>query len=98
MKTVGNNIVPLDGFAALITVIASAMTIHIYAKIGVPVSSSQSIVGAVIGIAFGKKLKDYINYKIILNIAIGWISTPLIAGILAIILFYLSKFRIVYHG
>ena len=50
MKTVGRGIVKLDACSALIVVLSNAITVHIYAIIGVPVSTSQAVVGAVLGI------------------------------------------------
>ena len=43
MKTVGREIVRLDAFSALIVVLAEAVTVHIYAFVGVPVSASQAL-------------------------------------------------------
>jgi PiT family inorganic phosphate transporter len=82
MLTVGGGLVKLDGFSAFIAVLSEAITVHIYAKIGVPVSTSQAIVGAVIGIGFVLGGRA-INNRALLQILIGWISTPLLAGILA---------------
>jgi hypothetical protein len=47
MMTVGSGLVALDGFSAFVAVLSEAITIHIYVAIGVPVSTSQAIVGAV---------------------------------------------------
>lgn len=79
MYTIGKKLVPLDAFSALIAILAEAITVHIYAKVGVPVSTSQAIIGAVLGIGIIKGMRT-INIKIFISIIIGWISTPLIAG------------------
>ena len=85
MLTVGGGLVKLDGFSAFIAVLSEAITIHIYAIIGVPVSTSQAIVGAVLGIGIALGTRS-INNRTLFNIVIGWISTPLIAGILAFVM------------
>lgn len=85
MLTVGGGLVKLDGFTAFIAVLSEAITVHIYAIIGVPVSTSQAIVGAVLGIGFALGTRS-INNRTLLNIVIGWISTPLIAGIIAFVM------------
>ncbi|MGM0443121.1 MAG: inorganic phosphate transporter [Fibrobacterota bacterium] len=78
MMTVGRNVIPLDGFSALIAVIAHAAAVHLFAVIGVPVSTSQAIVGAVLAIGFIKN-RESIHYKTVLKVFSGWIVTPLIA-------------------
>ncbi len=95
MKTVGRGIIPIDSFSALVTVLASAITVHIYAFVGVPVSSSQAIVGAVIGIAFIKGFES-LNKRNVLYILYGWLCTPLISGILTVLLTFMSRIRITY--
>lgn len=79
MMTVGKGIVPLSDISGFIVVIASAITVYIYALIGIPVSSSQAVVGAIIGIGI---VKDYrtINFGMLGRIFVGWVLTPTIAG------------------
>lgn len=93
MLTVGKSIIPLDAFSALVTVIAHAVTVHIFAMIGVPVSTSQAIVGAVIGIGFIKNM-DAINYSVILKVFSGWFVTPLSSFIISFSLTFLSFLRL----
>ncbi len=82
MFTVGSRLVQLDAFSALVAVLAQAATVHIYAFVGVPVSTSQAVVGAVLGIGLFKGVKT-INGRTLVNILLGWVSTPLIAGAIA---------------
>ncbi|MBT4889165.1 MAG: inorganic phosphate transporter, partial [Rhodospirillales bacterium] len=57
----------------------------------VPVSSSQAVVGAVLGIAMLRGGRD-IRWKIVWNIVVGWMLTPIIAGIICFIgLFFLQN-------
>ena len=81
MMTVGRGLVPLDAFSALVAVAAQAMTVHIYAFIGVPVSTSQAIVGGVLGIGLLKGVRT-VNSRVLLRIMSGWLATPLIAGVI----------------
>ena len=78
MQTVGEKLVKLDPFSAFIAVLSMSIILNIYAVIGVPVSSSQAIVGGVLGIGFVKGVKT-INLKTLTNIVIGWLTTPLVA-------------------
>ena len=50
METVGTKLVRLDPFSALVVVLAEGLTVHFYTLLGVPVSTSQAVVGAVLGI------------------------------------------------
>ena len=79
MFTVGSKLVALDSFSALVAVLAEAGTVHIFAMLRVPVSTSQAIVGAVLGIGLYKGVKT-INRGTLLRIASGWVCTPAIAA------------------
>lgn len=50
METVGRKIVRLDPFSALVVVLAETVTVHFYTFIGVPVSTSQAVIGTVLGV------------------------------------------------
>ena len=86
MQTVGEKLVKLDPFSAFVAVLSMSIILNIYAIIGVPVSSSQAIVGGVLGIGFVKGVKT-INLKTLLNIVIGWLTTPLIAMIVSMAMY-----------
>lgn len=89
MFTVGSRLVQLGTFSALISVLAMAVTVHFYAMVGVPVSTSQAIVGAVLGIGIVKSVRT-INRSICLQICFGWILTPAIAGVICYLLAWLT--------
>lgn len=82
MLAVGGGIMPLDAFAALIAVLAMSITVHIFAIIGAPVSTSQGIVGAIIGIGFLRGAKS-IDYGVIKKISLGWVLTPTLSLVLS---------------
>ena len=82
MMTVGQRITLIGPVGAVIATFSHSLTIHIYTQIGVPVSSSQAIVGAVIGIGLVRGIRA-VNKDIIWKIFIGWFSTPVCSGVLA---------------
>jgi len=97
METVGSDIMVLSSESALVVVLSQALVLFIFSSqslsnffqsIGlppiplVPVSSSQVIVGAIIGIGFVKGLNN-IQFKVLGGIASGWVVTPLIAGLIS---------------
>jgi len=89
MLTVGKGITPLDAFSAFVVVLAQAVTVHIYALVGVPVSTSQAIVGAVLGIGLVRGI-HIINGRMLRRIMAGWIATPFIAAAVGAILYACS--------
>jgi phosphate/sulfate permease/DNA-binding CsgD family transcriptional regulator len=106
MMTVGNSLMKLNAETAIIVVLAHSLVLFVFSsqslsdlfvRIGlpaiplVPVSSSQAIVGAILGIGILKGGKN-IQLKVIGKIAIGWLLTPIIAGLLAFFtLFFMSN-------
>ncbi len=90
MMTVGRKLVKLDPFSAFIAVTSMAMVVHFYAKVGVPVSTSQAIIGAVLGIGMLKGAQT-INMKTLAFIVFGWIGTPLVALTLSFTLYSLIQ-------
>lgn len=106
MKTVGKNIYELSSDSALIVVLAHSIVLFIFSSSSlsefisglglpaiplVPVSSSQVIVGSIVGIGILKGTRN-INFKLLGSIASGWITTPIIAGIISFIsLFFVQN-------
>jgi PiT family inorganic phosphate transporter len=82
METVGKKLVRLDPFSALVVLLAQAITVHIYTFIGVPVSTSQAVIGAVLGVGLVKGIST-VSGRTLVNILIAWILTPAIAGFFA---------------
>jgi len=91
MNTVGKKIVELDGFSAFVSTFSAAITVHLFTQVGVPVSTSQAVVGGVTGVGLVKGART-VSRKTLLEIAIGWVSTPLSSGVIAYLLmrFYLA--------
>lgn len=90
MMTVGKNLVRLDAFTAFIAILSEAVTVHIYSIVGVPVSTSQAIVGAVLGVGLLKGVQT-INKRVLWRILFGWMGTPTISGGVAFAMFMLFQ-------
>jgi len=105
MNTIGNNIMELSSEAALVVVLAQALVLFIFSStalsnmivgIGlppipmVPVSSSQVIVGCILGIGLYKGARN-INFKVLGEIGLGWIISPLASGLLTFFLLFFMK-------
>ena len=93
MMTVGDQLGNLSATAALIAVISHSVVLFIFASRGleawlfnmglptiplVPVSSSQALVGAVVGISILQGLSA-IRWMVLGKIFFGWIVTPILA-------------------
>lgn len=91
MDTVGKKIVELDGFSAFVSTFSAAITVHVFTQVGVPVSTSQAIVGGVTGVGLVKGVRT-VSRRTLIEIAVGWFSTPLSSGVIAYLLmrFYLA--------
>jgi PiT family inorganic phosphate transporter len=88
MMTVGRGLVHLDAFSALVVVVAEGLVVHAYSLIGVPVSTSQAVVGGVLGIGIIRGVRT-VNRRALVGILSAWLATPIVSGGLALILFWI---------
>lgn len=72
----------LDAFTALVAVSSMSICVHVFAMVGVPVSTSQGIVGAIVGVGFIRGA-HVVNYQTLLRIGMAWFVTPFAALILS---------------
>lgn len=83
MMTVGGSIAEISQVDGFVVIIASALTVVLMGNLmGIPVSTSQSVVGAVIGAGIVNGVKT-VNFGVFKRIAIAWVSSPTVAGLLA---------------
>lgn len=97
MGTVGKGLMPLSPFAAWVVVLAQSLVLFIFASEGleyflashnlpviplVPVSATQAVVGAVIGIGLCKGAAKTIKWSVVVRIMCGWVVTPVIAALI----------------
>ncbi|MDR8522433.1 MULTISPECIES: inorganic phosphate transporter [Shewanella] len=90
MQTIGKNIThltPSRGFAAEL---AAASTVVIASGTGLPISTTQTLVGAVLGVGMARGIAA-INIGVVRNIVVSWVVTlPAGAG-LSIMFFFMIK-------
>ena len=84
--TVGKGITPLDIPGAFVAQISSAFGMHLFSMLGIPVSTSSAIVGAVVGVGLVKGARA-ISKKTILTILAGWVLTPTLSATSAFALY-----------
>jgi PiT family inorganic phosphate transporter len=88
--TVGKGITPLDIPGAFVAQVSSAFGMHLFSLLGIPISTSSAIVGAVVGVGLVKGARA-ISKKTIVTILVGWILTPTAAGSFAFLLYKVLK-------
>jgi PiT family inorganic phosphate transporter len=74
-------------FGMLAALLASGTWLLIASWRGWPVSTTHSIVGAVIGFGLVASGADSVHWSKCINIALSWVVTPIIAGIVSFLLF-----------
>jgi len=89
-NTVGKSITPLDLPGAFSAQISAAFGVHVFSMLGIPVSTSQAIVGAVIGVGLTKGVRS-VSQKKVTTIMVGWILAPTCAAVFAGVLFRMLR-------
>ena len=90
MKTIGKRITeltPSRGFAAEL---AAATTVVIASGTGIPVSTTHTLVGAVLGVGMARGIAA-LNLGVLKNIAVSWVVTLPAGAILSMIFFFMLK-------
>jgi len=90
IRTVGKNITeltPSRGFAAEL---AAASTVVIASGTGIPVSTTHTLVGAILGVGIARGI-GALNLRVVRNIMLSWVVTLPAGAILAIAFFFLLK-------
>lgn len=95
--TVGNDLLKITPLAGFVVVLASSLVLFVFSSQGleswlmsrglptvplVPISSSHAVVGGIVGIAIVKRFRN-IRYRVLGEIWLGWLTTPVIAGAIA---------------
>lgn len=84
IKTVGQGITPLTPSRAFAATLAAAFTVVVATGTGIPVSATQTLVGAVLGVGLARGI-GALNLTVIRNIFMSWIITIPAGAIFAVI-------------
>lgn len=90
MATIGTGIThltPSRGFAAEL---AAASTVVIASGTGLPISTTQTLVGGVLGVGMARGIAA-LNLGVVRNIVISWVVTLPIGACLSIVFFFMLK-------
>ena len=90
IATVGTSITTLTPSRAFAATLAAASTVIVSTSTGIPVSATQTLVGAVFGVGLARGI-DALNLNVIRNIFMSWIVTIPISAALATFFFYILQ-------
>jgi PiT family inorganic phosphate transporter len=99
IKTVGKNVLALNPVVAWIVILSQSLVLILFSSDGlenflisiglpplpaVPVSSTQAVIGAIVGIGLAKGGKE-VKWNLVLKLMCGWVLSPLMAFTLSYI-------------
>ncbi len=90
IKTIGEGIThltPSRGFAAEL---AAASTVVIASGTGLPISTTQTLVGGVLGVGMARGIAA-LNMNVIRNIVVSWVITLPVGAALSIVIFFILR-------
>ena len=105
MMTVGKGVMPLTPFAAWVVVLCQGLVLFLFASEGlehflashglptiplVPVSSTQAVIGAVLGIGLYKRSKN-IHWKMLWKIMLGWVAAPVVTAVCCFVFLFIMQ-------
>ena len=90
MATIGTKITELTPTRGYSAEFAAAVTIVLASRLGLPISTTQTLVGGVMGVGLAQGVKA-LDLSILGRIAASWIITVPVGALLAIIFFYVFR-------
>jgi PiT family inorganic phosphate transporter len=91
MQTVGKKITSLTNTRGFSVDFGAATTVLVCSKMGLPISTSHTVVGAVIGVGLARGL-EAVDLSVIRKIVVSWVITLPAAAGTSIGIFYILKF------
>ncbi|MDZ8036068.1 inorganic phosphate transporter [Nostoc sp. DedSLP04] len=90
IATIGENIIALQPSSGFCAELATATTILIASRLGLPVSTSHALVGGVVGIGLVQNLKS-IKFQTLKGIAAAWLITIPVSAALSAAIFSIAQ-------
>ncbi len=91
IETVGNKITELTPTRGFSAEFGAATTILLASKLGLPISTTHALIGAVLGVGMARGLQA-LNLQTLKEIVLSWIVTIPLCALFSILAFYLLKF------
>jgi inorganic phosphate transporter, PiT family len=90
IETVGKRITDLTPSRGFSAEFSAAVTIVLASKLGIPISTTHTLVGAVLGVGLARGL-GALNLRTVRDIVISWVVTIPVGAGLTILLFYILR-------
>ncbi|BAY82792.1 phosphate transporter [Calothrix parasitica NIES-267] len=90
IATIGESIIALEPSSGFCAELATATTVILASRLGLPVSTSHALVGGVVGIGIIKDIKS-VQFKTLQGIAAAWIVTLPVSAVLSAVIFSLMR-------
>ena len=90
IETIGKKITELTPTRGFCAEFGAAITIVIASKIGLPISTTHTLVGAVLGVGLARGI-GALNMRVVRDIAVSWIVTIPVGAGLAVLFFYILR-------
>ncbi|MDZ7991043.1 MAG: inorganic phosphate transporter [Nostoc sp. EfeVER01] len=90
IATIGENIIALQPSSGFCAELATATTILIASRLGLPVSTSHALVGGVVGIGLVQNIKS-IKFQTLKGIAAAWLITIPVSAALSAAIFSIAQ-------
>lgn len=97
IETIGKKITELTPTRGFSAEFGAAITILFASKLGLPISSTHALVGAVLGVGLNRGLQA-LNLKMVKEIVISWIVTIPLCAATSILCFYMLKSALRFMG
>lgn len=93
VKTMGNRITKVTPLEGVCAESAGALTIFLTVLLGIPVSTTHTITGSIIGVGATKRLSA-VRWGVTIGLVWAWVLTIPVSAIIAMILYWILKFFI----
>ncbi len=90
IETVGSKITELTPSRGFCCTISAASTVVLASGMGLPISTTHTMVGAVLGVGMARGISS-LNMSVVRGIFMSWIITLPVGGVLAIVFFFILK-------
>lgn len=91
IETIGKKITELTPTRGFCAEFGAATTILIASKLGMPISTTHCLVGAVLGVGFARGIRA-LNLNVIRDIILSWVITIPASATMSILAFYVLRF------
>ncbi len=81
-------------FGFIAAMMAAAVWLTIATRMGLPVSTTHSIIGGIIGVGLVLEVDhnaEYIDWEVVQKVVMSWVASPLMGGLLAFFSYWIIK-------